>query len=79
MDMTVHQGEKGILCATCQFNKRACPHVVKLISSINELQPDIPGFLIPFSRALYVEAAKSKEYKDHSLFSIEFLQNAVDT
>ena len=43
-----HQGEKGILCATCQFNKRACPHVLKLVSSISELQPDVLGFLILF-------------------------------
>lgn len=64
----VHQGEKGILCATCQFNKRGCPHVVKLISSINDLQPDIPGFLIPLSRAL--SCVEAKEHRDRSLASL---------
>ena len=67
----MHQGEKGILCATCQFNKRACPHVLKLVSSINELQPDVPGFLIPLSRALCVEAVKTKEHRDRPLASLQ--------
>ena len=55
----MHQGEKGILHATCQFNKWACPHVVKDISGISEQQPDIPGFTITLSRALYAEAMKN--------------------
>ena len=66
-----HQEEKGILCATWQFNKRACPHVIKLVSSINELQPDVPGFLIPVSRVLCIEAVKTKEHKDRPLASLQ--------
>ena len=59
----VHQGEKGILCATCRFNKRACPHVVKVASAISEQQRDVPGFLVPLSRALCAEATKTKEHR----------------
>ena len=64
----VQQGEKGILCATCRFNKRGCPHVVRLISSISDLQPDIPEFLIPLSRAL--SCVEAKGHRDHSLSSL---------
>lgn len=65
----MHQGENGILCATCQFNKRACPHVVKVVSAINE-QPDVPEFLVPLSRSLCEEATKSKTHKAPSLASL---------
>lgn len=56
----VHQGEMGILCSTCHFNKRACEHVTRVIGAINEQQSDIPGFLIPLSRALCVETTQKK-------------------
>ena len=57
----VHGGETGLLCATCQFNKRACPHVLKVVSAINEYQPDVPTFLVPLS--LCMEATKSRVHK----------------
>ena len=57
----VYGGESGILCATCQFNKRACSHVLKVVHTIDEYQPDVPNFLVPLFSCM--EATKSRVHK----------------
>ena len=57
----VHGGESGISCATCRFNKRTCPHVLRVVDLIKESELDVPEFLQPLS--LCIDAAKSKKSK----------------
>lgn len=61
----VYGGESGISCATCRFNKRTYPHVLRVVDLIKEFESelDVPEFLQPLS--LCIDAAKSKNLKPH--------------
>lgn len=62
-------GETGILCTTCRFNKRTCPHVTRVVSAIEESQADLPEFLLPLS--LCLKSTKSGANKSPPLASLQ--------
>ena len=63
MDMVLFMvGELvSLVLYTCRFNKRACPHVLKVVNVIDNDQVDVPEYLQQLS--LCMENTKSRAHK----------------